>query len=143
MAIQLIFDELANDGKDGIFGTLINPTTGSKWQACSIYPTVFPKNDWYETKWSNHPIHGWCYEISVPGHEGVLIHHGNWAGSVVDGEFSNFKGCLGLGKERARMIPPGYTQPQEAIEHSNQAIAEFEAEMKKEDFTLVVTGVNK
>lgn len=139
MALQLIFDELANDGRDGVFGTFTNPDTGSKWQACSIFPTVFPKAGGYEANWMNHPIHGWCYEITVEGHTGVLIHHGNWAGNIGDGERSDFKGCIGLGKQRGPMIPPGLIQSQEAIEGSNQAVGEFEAEMKQAPFTLIVT----
>jgi hypothetical protein len=139
MALQLIFDELANDGKDGVFGTLKNPDTGHEWQACSIYPTVFPQAGGYETIWTDHPIHGLCYEIIVPGHTGVLMHHGNWAGNEADGERSDFKGCLGLGENRGEMTPPGMAKPQEAIESSNKAISEFEKEMNQQSFLLVVT----
>lgn len=144
MACQLIRD---TTGPDGTFGKFKNADTQSIWESVElewndnkpdiscIPPGIYP------VEWRNHPKHGWCYEVlGVPNRTSILIHSGNFAGQTASGEKSDFLGCIGLGEDRAKIIPPGYANPQEAVELSRQAISEFEAEMKQQPFKLVITN---
>jgi hypothetical protein len=57
---------------------------------------------------------------------------------VADGERTDVLGCMGLGTDRGKMLPPGYNQPQEVIEHSTQAILDFYKEMGGQPFYLSI-----
>ena len=144
MAIQLIRDET---GPDGTFGKFRNNDTGTTWQSIELEwlnnengVSCIPRGI-YPVEWRNHPKHGWCYEVlNVPNRSSILIHAGNWAGNIASGEFSNFEGCIGLGKNRLEMTPPGFAKSQEAVDHSGQSVKEFEAEMNQQPFTLAISN---
>lgn len=49
----------------------------------------------YLCEWRKSPRFGWCYQVTgVPGRSNILIHSGNYAGSVDDGFKSHSYGCL-------------------------------------------------
>lgn len=49
----------------------------------------------YQTKWKRSPKFGLCYEVlAVPNRGNILIHAGNFVGSVEDGFKTNSYGCL-------------------------------------------------
>lgn len=58
----------------------------------------------------------------------ILIHAGNWAGDRDKGWFSNFDGCIGLGRGRGILTPARpNSKAQEAITSSGWAMTRFEA----------------
>lgn len=144
MACQLIRDET---GPDGTFGTMKNTDTQTLWKTAELQwqdnkpdvSCILPGI--YQVELRNHPKHGICYEVlNVPNRTAILIHAGNFAGSIQAGEKSDFLGCIGLGTMRVRMIPPGYTQSQDAISHSKDAVLAFNAEMGGKPFMLAITN---
>lgn len=154
MAVQLIRDVT---GVDGTFGTIRNNDTGHLWQTAELQwldnaPDVscIPPGI-YDVEMKEHPKHGslgdlvgmpgTCYEIlNVPNRSNILIHIANYAGQESAGEKTDLLGCMALGEDRAKMVPPGYNQPQEAVEHSTQAIQEFYKEMGGKPFMIAITN---
>lgn len=154
MACQLIRDVT---GPDGTFGTLRNSDTGHVWQTAELEwldnkPDVscIPPGI-YNVEMRPHPKHGslgdlvgmpgMCYEIlNVPERDSILIHIANYAGQESEGEKTDLLGCMALGEDRAKIVPPGYSKPQEAVEHSTQAIQEFYKEMKGQPFMIAITN---
>lgn len=154
MAVQVIRD---TNGIDGCFGTLRNSDSGRIWQTAELEwlnnkPDVscIPPGI-YNVEMRPHPKHGslgdlvgmpgMCYEIlNVADRSSILIHIANYAGQEADGEKTDLLGCMALGEDRAKIVPPGYNQPQEAVEHSTQAIQEFYKEMGGNPFMLSITN---
>lgn len=93
----------------------------------------------YLCQWTNHPKHGWCYEVkNVKGRFAILIHPGNYAGDIAKGYRSDFEGCIGLGSDIARATAQGFSKEQEIITSSRTTIALFNTAMNKQDFTLEI-----
>jgi hypothetical protein len=156
--IEVLRDE---NGKDGCFSHVTHLETGSKWQGAelecknnepdisSIPPTVKqdPPEMTYRVEMRPHPHHGslgdaigfpgQCYEIlDVSNRTAVLIHIANYAGQASQHERTDLLGCMALGTDRGKMLPPGYNAPQEAVEHSGTAIAAFYKEMAGKPFNI-------
>ena len=87
----------------------------------------------YLAKWAISPSKGLCYHIqNVLNRDNVLIHSGNFCGSLKDGYHSDFLGCIGLGKGI------GILNKQQAITQSKIAVNEFQDFMQQQDFTLTI-----
>jgi hypothetical protein len=88
----------------------------------------------YKVKWTKHPIHGWVFQImDVPNRSDCLIHSANIP--------IQLKGCVALGKAIAIFNPgsfPGIDVPVKGINHSKEALTEFESEMLATDFELEI-----
>lgn len=85
--------------------------------------------------WINSPKHGECYQITgVEGRDMIEIHSANFMGDKSEGLECQLLGCLALGKSIGKL--EGHRQT--ALLGSKVAIAEFEANMNKEDFELTV-----
>lgn len=124
----------------GTFGTL---TIGS-FSCCTLERQWFNNQQevscipvgTYQVVWNKHPIHGNCYQImNVPNRSDILIHSAN--------VFQQLKGCIALGLEEA-MFPIGSFNgidiSEEGIQHSKQALTNFEAHMLLSPFTLEITN---
>lgn len=91
-------------------------------------------------KWLLSPTHGWCYHvINVPGRSEIEIHSCNFLGDKMlvnpkTGEKykCDMLGCIGLGK-KIRVL-----DGQRALIESRAAIEEFNADLNREDFQLVI-----
>ena len=90
----------------------------------------------YKVKWTNHPVHGWVFQImDVPNRSDCLIHSANIP--------IQLKGCVALGRAIAIFNPgsfEGIDIPIKGINHSKEALAEFEGEMLTTDFDLVISN---
>ena len=92
----------------------------------------------YKCIWIFSPKHGECYQITgVPKREMIEIHSANYMGAADLGKKSQLLGCIALGKAS------GILDGQFAILQSKTAIAEFEANMNKEDFMLTLERVGE
>lgn len=93
----------------------------------------------YTAKWFNSPAHGMCYMITgVQGRAEIEIHSANFAGDKAKGLLCQLLGCIALGKSIGMLAVDG-NAPQIAVLASKEAIAEFDANLKGEDFTLTIT----
>jgi hypothetical protein len=94
----------------------------------------------YLCKWFNSPKHGWCYQVyGVPNRSMIEIHSANFMGDAALGKVSQLLGCIALGKKLGGLETfQGSGKYQMAVLQSKGAIAEFEDNMKHEDFFLTV-----
>lgn len=123
---------------DGTFGTftLDNGKTFASgelpWQDNQNGISCIPCGT-YTCKWIDSPKHGECYQITnVPQRDMIEIHSANWMGDTHKGKISQLRGCVALGSEI------GILSGQRAILSSKKSISEFEADMNKADFQLVI-----
>lgn len=80
----------------------------------------------YGCAWHTSPKYGPCYQVTnVPGRSHILIHPANWAHQLL--------GCIAIGKGR------GVLSGKPAITQSRDAIKEFHAAMREQNFTLEVS----
>jgi hypothetical protein len=138
---------------------------------CTIFGTSFTADSWelsdrgnasmiscipfgfYVLRWTNHPQHGWCFQVvNVPGREDILFHSFNLAGNVESGFVKQALGCIGLGfgrgvfKAGTSMHVEGpngleveaLTRDQAGIINSKAAIAAFQAAMGTADADLEI-----
>ena len=90
----------------------------------------------YQCEITDSPKFGRVYKIKdVPDRTDILIHPGNWAGDIRKGYRSDSDGCVLLGKR----IVSIYTQ--KAVASSKAALEEFQALLKNEPFTLVISDL--
>ena len=104
-------------------------------------------------KWTNHPEHGWCYQLfGMEGREDILIHPFNIAGSTDSGFQTQALGCVGLGfgvaifKAGTALHVEGpnglevetLTRDQRGITNSKDAVAAFNKLMAQADFDLEI-----
>jgi hypothetical protein len=73
----------------------------------------------------------------------IEIHSANFMGDISLGKTSQLLGCIALGKNTGKLAPISGGPTQTAVLQSKVAIAEFEANLKAEDFTLTITSVVK
>jgi hypothetical protein len=94
----------------------------------------------YKCKWFNSPKHGWCYMVyNVPNRSMIQIHSANFMGDESAGRFAQLLGCIALGKKLGNLETfAGSGKFQMAVLQSKGAIAEFEDNMKHEEFLLTV-----
>lgn len=130
---------------DGTFGVLmlddntIFRTGELPWRnnskgASCIPPDPHSNNSiTYVCKWIVSPKHGECYLVTgVSDRDMIEIHSANYMGDANKGKITQLLGCIALGKT------VGMLDGQMAVLQSKQAIAEFEANMAKEDFELTI-----
>lgn len=131
---------------DGTFGVLLMDdhtsfSTGElPWKNNDHGTSCIPTGT-YVCTWFNSPKHGWGYLIKdVPSRSMCEIHSANFMGDISKGKVSQLLGCIALGKSIGPLgTTPGVSQM--AVLASKVAIAEFDAKMNKEDFTLVIHQV--
>jgi len=90
----------------------------------------------YKVQWTSHPLHGWVYQVeNVPGRSAILIHSANIPEQLL--------GCIAVG-EQVVMFPagtfPNINIPLKGINHSKQALINFDADMAQSDITLTIKG---
>jgi hypothetical protein len=132
---------------DGTFGTILlddhsSWSTGElPWKNNQNGISCIPAGT-YICKWINSPKHGPCYQITaVPGRDMIEIHSANFMGDVSLGKTCQLLGCVALGKNTGKLAPISGGPAQTAVLQSKIAIAEFEANLKAEDFTLTIMAV--
>ena len=82
-----------------------------------------------------------CYQITnVINRDAIEIHAANWMAdkALCPPKTSQLLGCLALGKSIGQMAAHPDAPMQTSLFKSGQAIAEFNANMKGEDFELTV-----
>jgi hypothetical protein len=128
---------------EGTFGVLLlddhtSFSTGElPWKNNESKVSCIPPGT-YTCKIIQSPKHGKCYQImNVPDRDMIEIHSANYMGDVSLGKHSQLLGCLALGKSI------GMLDGQMALLSSKVAIAEFEANLKDEDFELTIIEVIK
>ena len=91
----------------------------------------------YLCKWVLSPRHGECYMLmDVPNRQAIEIHSANFMGDVSKGYLSQLLGCIALGSSL------GILNGQHAVLESKVAIARFEANLRQQDFQLIVKRGN-
>lgn len=68
----------------------------------------------------------------VPGHDGILLHGGNFCGDTKLGFKSDSEGCILLGNAIAELAG------QKALLSSKDALARFESDLEGKPFDLVI-----
>lgn len=72
------------------------------------------------------PKYGLCPHVfDVPGRSEILMHYGNWAGSVEDGWYSNSHGCILVGKDFGQAAPKEGYKRQKMVTSSRDALADM------------------
>lgn len=107
----------------------------------------------YVGRWTNHPAHGWCWQIlNVKGRSDILIHSANLAGNTEQGYAKQILGCIALGSGVAIFQagtsfhvegPKGLeieqlSRDQRGLTSSKTALAAFNAVMGTADFDLEI-----
>ena len=97
----------------------------------------------YILKWTNHPIHGWTWQIQdVVGRTDVLLHPGNLAGRVAMGYAADSEGCglpgadVGLFKAGQQVGRHLLTKDQHGVINSDATWLALKVEMDSQDFQL-------
>ena len=133
---------------DGTFGTILlddhsSWSTGElPWRDNKNGLSCIPTGT-YTCSWINSPKHGPCYQVTnVPSRSMVEIHSANFMGDTTLGKTSQLLGCIALGKNTGKLAPIDGGPSQTAVLQSKVAIAEFEANLNAEEFTLTILSVN-
>ena len=129
---------------EGTFGTFTTDN-GKSWDSLELPDrsnaegvSCIPKGT-YTCDWINSPKHGECYQVmDVPSRTMIEQHSANFAGNKDKGYDSQLLGCIALGKSVAKLKNSSGNM-QTAVCASKVAIAELEAEMNKESYTLVIS----
>lgn len=128
-----------SSGAEGTFGNLITDngmslvTLELPWQNDAPNISCIPPGN-YLVKWTSHPLHGWVYQVeNVLGRSAILIHSANIPEQLL--------GCIAVGTSVV-MFPtgtfPNINIPIKGIQHSKQALTDFDANMNQSDVTLTI-----
>ncbi len=135
MAIKMILTRIET-GKEGTFGriTIDNDREGVlssfttaelPWKENRTDISCIPAGV-YQCLVATSPKYGLCPHIfDVPGRSNILIHYGNWAGSVEDGWYSNSEGCILVGIGFSEASPKSGFRSQRMVTSSRKALGEM------------------